>query len=411
MSSPADSVEGMTEDAAQRAVVTADADASGVIVGAPGTGKTTALIERVVHLLDGGLAPEQVLALTPSRQAATGLRDRIGVRIGQATPGPLARSVGSFAFQLVRGAMVRAGDDPPALLTGADQDRIIAELLAGDLEDGTVPWPDALGPSVRSSKGFRSELRAFLAECTELGVQPGELPAAGDEVWAAAGEFLDDYHRVLAQLRSAHRDAADLLAEATGILHSAGCRDPRSARRAARRADRRRTGAHPRRRGDGARTACARHRGAGLRRPRHLLRRFPRCEPRAVRPARRRSRRRARARRPAPPGTVAHGAHSRRDAGDRRRRPGRSPSRPCSRPGRRCRSDDVHRPLAVRRGRPHRRRHARLAPVRWHPLGPDGGDRARHPAGRAARDRARCARDPDARRRCAATARRRVRRA
>src|SRR5690606_29278444 len=114
--------------------------ASGVIIGAPGTGKTRTLVDRVVHLLDAqGLQPEEVLALTPSRQAATALRDRIGVRIGQATPGPLARSLGSFAFQLVRGAMVREGAEPPALLTGADQDRIIAELLAGDMEDGRIP--------------------------------------------------------------------------------------------------------------------------------------------------------------------------------------------------------------------------------------------------------------------------------
>lgn len=211
----------MSSDAAQRAIVEAEATASGVVIGAPGTGKTTALVDRVVHLLDAGMRPDEVLALTPNRQAATALRDRIGVRVTQATPGPLARSVGSFAFQLVRGAMVRAGDEPPALLTGADQDRIIAELLSGDAEDDTVRWPEALGPSVRASKGFRSELRAFLAECTELGVLPGELRDQGDELWAAAGDFLDEYHDVLGRLRSAHRDAADLLSESVAILNTA----------------------------------------------------------------------------------------------------------------------------------------------------------------------------------------------
>jgi len=142
MSVRAASVEIVTEDAVidegQRAVVDAPPTASAVVIGAPGTGKTRALVERVVRLLDTdsdggvGLAPEELLVLTPSRQAATALRDRIGVRVRQATPGALARSIGSFAFQLVRGAMVRDGDDPPALLTGADQDRIIAELLAGE---------------------------------------------------------------------------------------------------------------------------------------------------------------------------------------------------------------------------------------------------------------------------------------
>lgn len=222
MSPRPDSVEDMTPDAAQRAVIAAEPTASGVIIGAPGTGKTRTLVDRVVHLLDvDRMRPEQVLALTPSRQAATALRDRIGVRIGQATPGPLARSLGSFAFQVVRGAMVREGAEPPALLTGADQDRIVADLLAGDAEDGRIPWPEALSASVRASKGFRSELRAFLAECTEIGVHPDELRDSGNEVWAATAEFLVEYRAVLDALRAAHRDAADLLSEASTILQAA----------------------------------------------------------------------------------------------------------------------------------------------------------------------------------------------
>ncbi|WP_194422051.1 ATP-dependent helicase [Microbacterium abyssi] len=216
----------MTQHAAQRAVVEAPAAASGVVIGAPGTGKTRTLTDRVVALLtDHALAPEELLVLTPNRQAATALRDRIGMRIGQATPGPLARSVGSFAFQIVRGAMVHAGEEPPALLTGADQDRIIADLLAGDADDegqGSLSrWPEELSTSVRASKDFRSELRAFLAECTELGVLPSELQRSERPVWAAAGAFIDEYRTVLAGMRTAYRDAPDLLSEAAAIMRDA----------------------------------------------------------------------------------------------------------------------------------------------------------------------------------------------
>ncbi|WP_439902220.1 ATP-dependent helicase [Microbacterium azadirachtae] len=210
---------------AQAAVIDAPATAVGTVIGAPGTGKTHALVERVANLLDHGLAPEQVLALTPSRQAATALRDRIGVRVRVATPGPLARSLGSFAFQLVRGTMVHAGFEPPALLTGADQDRIIADLLAGDADDEQegLPsrWPEHLAATVRSSRAFRSELRAFLAECVELGVTPAELEASGRPAWQAVASFARAYRRVLDRARSAHRDAADLLAEAATILRTA----------------------------------------------------------------------------------------------------------------------------------------------------------------------------------------------
>lgn len=209
---------------ARDAVILAPASASGTVIGGPGTGKTHALVERVGRLLaDGGLAPDEVLALTPSRQAATALRDRIGVRVEVATPGPLARSLGSLAFQVVRGAMVRDGQDPPALLTGADQDRLIADLLAGDADDeaeGRRRWPDRLGAAVRGSRAFRSELRGFLAECAELGVDGEELRSLGHDAWTAVASFADDYRTVLDRARSAHRDAAELLAEAATILRT-----------------------------------------------------------------------------------------------------------------------------------------------------------------------------------------------
>jgi len=218
------------EDPRQSDVVTAAPDASGTVIGAPGTGKTHALIERTARLLTAGDDPldvDEVLVLTPSRQAATALRDRLGVRIGVATPGPLARSLGSFAFQIVRGTMVHAGLEPPALLTGADQDRLIADLLEADLDEDEpagrdrIPWPPEIGPAVRASRTFRSELRAFLAECVERGATPEELRATGRPAWAAVAAFAEEYRRVLDRLRSAHRDAAELLAEAGAILRIA----------------------------------------------------------------------------------------------------------------------------------------------------------------------------------------------
>src|SRR3954452_10388092 len=89
-------------DEAQRAVVDLPSDASGVVVGAPGSGKTATLVARVAALVERGVDPDAILVLTPSRQTATALRDRLALAIGRATSGPAARSVASFAFQLVR---------------------------------------------------------------------------------------------------------------------------------------------------------------------------------------------------------------------------------------------------------------------------------------------------------------------
>ena len=55
---------------------------------------------------------------------------------------PLVRTVHSYAFAVLRLAAQRNGDPPPRLITSAEQDGIIRELLAGDLEDGDAsPWP------------------------------------------------------------------------------------------------------------------------------------------------------------------------------------------------------------------------------------------------------------------------------
>ncbi|MGF3056612.1 ATP-dependent helicase [Microbacterium sp. YY-01] len=217
-------VDVMQADARQRDVIDAASTASAVVIGAPGTGKTHALVERVVRLIDSGeVGVDEVLVLTTSRHAATALRDRIGSRIAAATPGPLARSLGSFAFAVVRAEAARRGEEPPALLTGADQDRIIAELLAGDAEDeqrGQLRWPENLGKVVRDSRDFRSELRAFMAQCAELSVSDTELRAAGNDAWRAVADFTHDYRAVLDRLRSAHRDAAELLTEAATVLRS-----------------------------------------------------------------------------------------------------------------------------------------------------------------------------------------------
>lgn len=217
----------MTPAAAHRAVVELPADASGVIAGAPGSGKTTCLLARVAHLVAGGLSPDELLVLTPTRQTATELRDRLALAVGVATTGALARSVAAFAYQLVRAAAVHAGAEPPQLLTGPDEDQLIADLLDGDAADeleGPSRWPEWLPAAVRGTRGFRAEVRAFLAECTTLGIEPGELARlARDQdrdAWTAMASFAREYHRVRADLRGAHRDAAGLVREAVGLART-----------------------------------------------------------------------------------------------------------------------------------------------------------------------------------------------
>ncbi|HLS93012.1 MAG TPA: UvrD-helicase domain-containing protein, partial [Microbacterium sp.] len=110
-------------DPEQQAVLDLPPGHSGTVLGAPGSGKTSVLVERVARLLSGdapALAADEVVVLTPTRASATRLRDRLGRAVPVATPGPLARSVGSFAFQVVRADHLARGEEPPELLTGAE---------------------------------------------------------------------------------------------------------------------------------------------------------------------------------------------------------------------------------------------------------------------------------------------------
>ena len=86
----------------------------------------------------------------------------------------MVRTVHCYAFAVLRLAAQRNGDPPPRLITSAEQDGIIRELLAGDLEDGAdaaVAWPPQLRPAL-STVGFANELRDLLARCAERGVDP-----------------------------------------------------------------------------------------------------------------------------------------------------------------------------------------------------------------------------------------------
>jgi superfamily I DNA/RNA helicase/RecB family exonuclease len=211
-------------DPSQAAVLALGDTESAAVIGAPGTGKTTTLVELVAdRVLDRGWAADEVVVLTPNRASATRLRDILALRLGVATNGPIARTTNSVAFELVQHAAQRLGAARPKLLTGGEQDQIVKELLQGHIDDATGPrWPDILGPEVRQLRGFRTELRELMMRCTEFGIEPHRLrelgAAHGHEEWTAAADFIDEYLQVVGSLQENALDAAELLAFAAQAL-------------------------------------------------------------------------------------------------------------------------------------------------------------------------------------------------
>lgn len=221
--------ETVRSDATQRMVVD---HASGplLVLGGPGTGKTTALVEAVAARVAAGADPERVLVLTFGRRAAAALRQRIarrlGLTLGRTIVEPLVRTFHAYAYGLLRRAAAETGEPPPRLLTGPEQDLAIRELLVADTRgESRVGWPAALRPAL-DTRGFAAELRDLLLRAAERGVSPDQLAGwgrtMGRDDWPAAARFARQYGDVLAlrdaTTRTAAYDTAELIRAAIGLL-------------------------------------------------------------------------------------------------------------------------------------------------------------------------------------------------
>ncbi|RQX06178.1 ATP-dependent DNA helicase, partial [Micromonospora inaquosa] len=216
-----------------QAEVVGHTDGPMLVLGGPGTGKTSTLVEAVAARVAEGVDPERILVLTFGRRAATALRQRIEARIAQdghrVLREPLVRTFPAYAFGLLRRAAAERGEPSPRLLTGPEQDLIIRELLdvvGEEPEDDPVGWPTDLRPALRT-RAFAGQLRDLLMRAAERGVGPVDLARLGEKLgradWPAAARFLREYVAVLALRDVSNRgsiayDPAELVRAATGLL-------------------------------------------------------------------------------------------------------------------------------------------------------------------------------------------------
>ncbi|MGQ0842926.1 MAG: ATP-dependent helicase [Sporichthyaceae bacterium] len=183
-------------DDAQRAVVE-HAGGPLLVLAGPGTGKTTTLVEAVAARVAGGLDPERILVLTFSRKAAAELRDRLGRRLARTTVGPAAATFHSFCFSLLAEHGMRE-----RLLSGAEQDVVVRELLRGTVGDPrtALAWPPELAAAV-GTRGLAEEVRDVLSRVAERDVDLHALAECDPDnaaQWRALAEFTDVYLDVMA---------------------------------------------------------------------------------------------------------------------------------------------------------------------------------------------------------------------
>jgi superfamily I DNA/RNA helicase/RecB family exonuclease len=173
----------------------------------------------VVARIESGVPIEDVLMLTFSRKAAGELRDRVTARLARTVREPIARTLHSYAFGVLRMAALRDPDrGTPRLLGGAEQDVVVRQMLA---ERDPLLWPEALRPALRTN-GFAEELRDFIMRAKERGYDAALLRELGArlkrEDWVSAAAFLDEYEGINALDPAKGFDQAALIRAAINVL-------------------------------------------------------------------------------------------------------------------------------------------------------------------------------------------------
>lgn len=220
-------------DETQEAAVTAAlAHPVTLVVGAPGTGKTTVATAVAVRALTtGGLDPSRVLVLAATRRSAARLRDQVAAQAGRTVGNPMVRTGPSAAFAVLRTRAALQGDPPPTLVSGPEQDLVLAELLAGHTagEGAPLVLPPGLPEEALGLRGLRQELRDLLMRAAERGLEPVDLHELGVRhdrpEWVLAAQLYEEYLDVTA-LRlgtpdsGARYDPAVVVDEAAHALQS-----------------------------------------------------------------------------------------------------------------------------------------------------------------------------------------------
>lgn len=192
------------------------------MLGGPGTGKTTALVEHFVALADEGVAPEAIVALAPGPTAADDLRRRVEERLERPYERLSVCAPSQLGGRLLRDEALEAGLDPFSVPVSRAE-RLV--MLLERVDDLSLRRHDVAADPAALLAGVVERIDGLKAEgITAARVErwAASLPTGDDDERARAGR-----ERELAALFTAHDrllaeqgllDGGDLVLRAIALL-------------------------------------------------------------------------------------------------------------------------------------------------------------------------------------------------
>ncbi|XP_078148491.1 P-loop containing nucleoside triphosphate hydrolases superfamily protein [Carex rostrata] len=179
----------------QREAACNDVSVPLMIAAGPGSGKTSTMVGRVLTLLNEGIAPDNILAMTFTTAAVSEMRERIAKVVGKQIAKELVISTfHSFSLQFCRSHAEKLGRTTEFLVFGHGQQRRAVIEAMRLVENEKNASSESCIDGIKSFKEQSKKWEKFVTKAKASGRTPEECKRSGD---LAGASILQHYNEIL----------------------------------------------------------------------------------------------------------------------------------------------------------------------------------------------------------------------